>query len=222
MKLYFTPGVCSQAPHIVLREADIEFELVEVNLATKRTSSGEDFANVNPLGYVPVLEVGEGFALREGPAIMQYIADLAPNKYLLPLNGSNDRYRAHEWLNFLTTEIHKGFVPLIYERKMKRFADFAAYNKPKIEKSFALVDKHLAGKEFVMGNTYTAVDSYLWVLCNWGKAPWINSVFDADVDLTHLENLRDWHERIAARPAVADAVAAEWQAARPATSPTKG
>src|SRR5262245_59098653 len=109
MKLYFSPGTCALSPHIALLEAQLPFELLRVDLKAKRVADGRDFATINPKGYVPVLELDNGERLSEGPAIVQYIADQVPDKKLAPPNGSFERYRLQEWLNFTTSELHKNF-----------------------------------------------------------------------------------------------------------------
>ncbi len=112
MKLYYSPGACSLSPHIALREAGLPFELVLASTKTKKRADGSDYLAINPKGQVPTLELDDGQRLTEGPAIVQYIADLVPAKKLAPPAGTMPRYRVMEWLNFVTSELHKGFSPL--------------------------------------------------------------------------------------------------------------
>jgi glutathione S-transferase len=211
MKLYYSPGLCSQAPHIVLREAGVPFGLVKVDLVTKLTTSGTSFFGINPLGYVPALELDDGVILTESATIMHYIADLVPDTGLAPAFGSFERVRLQQMTNFLSTEVHKSFVPLIYELKNPRFGDYARFMKPKLKKRFAWLDVQLALRPYILGSTFTLADAYLFVLTNWAKASWIESVFDTDLDLSEFENLREWHARVARRPAVQAALQAEGQ-----------
>jgi glutathione S-transferase len=209
MQLYYTPGLCSQAPHIALRETSLPFRLVEVDLARKTTLGGGDYTDLNPLGYIPLLELDDGRVLRETQVLLQYIADQAPGSGLAAPQGTIERYRLQEWLNFLASEIHKGFVPLIYGAKSDRFKDYIGLARPKLRKAFAWIDVQLATAPYLLGRTYSVADIYLWVLTNWSKASWIDSIFDADLDLTDFDNLREWHARIAERPAIVSALEAE-------------
>jgi len=148
MKLYYIPAACSLAPHIVLHELGLEAALVRVDHRKHLTEDGEDFHRVNSMGYVPALELDDGSVLREGPAIVQYLGDRKPELGLVPPNGSMQRYRLQEWLNFLATEIHKGFIPLLYARLAGQYVDTA---RPKLEQRFAWIDAQLADRRFLMG-----------------------------------------------------------------------
>ena len=198
MKLYYTPGACSMNPHIMLREAGLKFDLVKVDLGSHKTEKGADFYAINPKGYVPALELDNGQALTENPAIVQYIADQAPEKKLAPANGTLERYRLQEWLGFIGTEIHKTFGPLwnpnVAEAEKKATHD-------KLTKRFEYVAKNLEGKQYLMGD-FSAVDAYLFVMLQWSQ--------HHKVDLSKFPALKAYHERIAARPAVKETLAAEF------------
>ena len=139
MKLYYSPGACSLSPHIALREAGLNFELVQVDLASKKTASGQDYLEINPFGYVPCLQLDDGRMLAEGPAILQYVADQVPGKLLAPANGSWERVRLQEWLNFITSEIHKGFTPLFVPTSSDEMK--AAAKQLEFERAAALRDE---------------------------------------------------------------------------------
>ncbi len=198
MKLYYAPGVCSQAPHILLREAELPFELEKVDLATKRTETGRDYWEINPNGYVPTLEIEPGLYLTEGPAIMQYIADKVPSRKLAPPAGSLERYRLQSWLNFITAEIHKGFSPLF---KPDWPEEAKALVREQLAKRFDHVEAHLAIHGYLMGDTFTVADAYLFVTSGWAKA--------VGIDLARWPNLQAYRQRIAARQTVKAALAAE-------------
>jgi glutathione S-transferase len=206
MKLYHAPGSCSQAIRIVLEEAGIEAQLIKVDARTHLIEDGSDYYDVNAPGYVPLLELDDGTYLREGPVIAQYLADRRPELELAPAHGTMDRYRLLEWLNFLTSEIHKGFIPLLYAVAAGKYVDTA---RPKLESRFAWVDRQLAGKDFLMGDQFTIADAYLFSLTGWGRAEWMKSVYNADIDLTQFRNLQTWYERIRRRAAVQRVLSAE-------------
>ncbi|WP_174909969.1 glutathione transferase GstA [Burkholderia diffusa] len=212
MKLYHAPGSCSQAIRIVLREAGIDAKIVTVDARKHRIEDGRDYYDVNELGYVPLLELDDGTMLREGPVIAQYLADLRPDAELAPAYGTLARYRLMEWLNFLGTEIHKGFIPLLYAVQAGKYVDPA---RQKLDSRFAWIDRQLDGKTFVTGDTFTIGDAYLFALTGWGKADWMRSVYNADIDLSRYTNLRAWYERVRARPAVQQVLQAD---ARPDVS----
>lgn len=206
MKLYFSPGSCSLSPHIALREAGLDFELVRVDTRTHTYGDGQDYYKINELGYVPVLQTDGGEVFREGTTLIQYIADQAPGVGLAPANGTLERYRLQEWLSFLSTEIHKGFIPLFYGASAEGYFDIA---RAKLLERFQWVDAQLADKAHLMGDQFTIADGYLFALAGWAKADWMSSVFNLDVDLTGLKNLAAWHRRVAGRPAVQAALKAE-------------
>lgn len=198
MKLYYSPGACSLSPHIALREAGLAFEPVLAPTKTHQLPDGSDYYAVNPLGYVPLLELDDGTRLREGPAIVQYIADQAPLKNLAPANGTLPRYRLQEWLTFIGTEVHKTFSPLFNpampEDAKKVFRD-------KLAQRFAWVDGELAGKDYLMGEHFSVADGYLFTVSRWAKP--------MHIDLSSFANLLAWQERVGARPAVQEALKVE-------------
>jgi glutathione S-transferase len=198
MKLYYSPGACSLSPHIVAREAGIAIQLQKVNTKDKSMEGGGDFWQVNPRGYVPVLELDNGERLTEGPAIVQYLADQKPETGLAPKNGSIERYRLQEWLNFLTSELHKQFSPLFRPNTPE---DYKPIAKENIGKRFDWLDKQLAGKDYLMGKTFTVADAYLFVLTNWTKP--------TQIDLAKWPNIQAFNKRVAARPKVKEAMQVE-------------
>ena len=179
MKLYYSPGACSLSPHIALREAGLAFEPVLASTKTHKLQDGIDYYQLNPLGYVPLLELDDGTRLREGPAIVQYIADLAPLKNLAPANGTLPRYRLQEWLTFIGTEIHKTFSPLFHpampEEAKKIFRD-------KLLSRFQWLNGELAGKDYLVGEHFSVADGYLYTVTRWAKP--------MNIDLTSCPNLR--------------------------------
>ncbi|MBX3585353.1 MAG: glutathione transferase GstA [Ramlibacter sp.] len=198
MKLYYSPGACSLSPHIALREAGIAFEAVKAPTKTHQLDDGTDYYTINPLGYVPLLELDDGTRLREGPAIVQYIADQAPAKNLAPANGTLPRYRLQEWLTFIGTEVHKGFSPL-FNPAMPEEAKTLA--KERLATRLKWVDGELAGKQYLMGEAFSVADGYLFTVTNWAKP--------VGVDLSGYPNLLAYRERVGARPAVQEAMKAE-------------
>ena len=198
MKLYYAPGACSLAPHIALREAGLPFEAVAVNLKTRQLADGGDYLAINPKGQVPLLELDNGERLAEGPVIQQYIADLAPASALMPPAGSWARYRVLEWLNFITSELHKGFSPLFNPAVPAEVKPlFAA----RVKERLAWVDGELAGREHLTGAPFTIADSYLFVVSNW--------TVPTGIDISDLPHLLAFRARVAARPAVQAAMRAE-------------
>lgn len=204
MKLYYMPAACSLSPHIVARELELPIQLIKVDYKTHCTEDDRDFHELSPFGYVPLLELDDGMTLREGPAIVQYLADLKPEANLAPANGTTERYRLQEWLNFLTSEIHKGFIPLLYARLAGQYGVETA--KPKLEKRYAWLDEHLASNPYLMGDTYSVADAYLYALTQWGQASWLEPTYRANISYDGLENLRDWYRRMRERPAVRSAL----------------
>ena len=198
MKLYFSPGTCSLSPHIALREAGVSIELVPVNIKTHKLSDGSDYYAINPKGSVPVLELDDGKRLTEGPAIVQYIADLAPSTGLAPANGTWERYRLQEWLNFITSELHKGFSPLFNPKFPE---EGKALARDRLNDRLKWVDEQLEGKAYLMGEGFTVADGYLFTVTGWGKF--------VGVDITPLQQLSAFMARVAARPAVQAALKAE-------------
>jgi glutathione S-transferase len=198
MKLYYSPGACSLSPHIALREAGIAFEPVLASTKSHKLQDGTDYYGINPLGYVPMLELDDGTRLREGPAIVQYIADLAPTKNLAPAAGTLSRYRLQEWLTFIGTEIHKTYSPF-FNPAMPDEAK--AVFKSKLQSRYEWLDRELAGKEYLMGDHFTVADGYLFTVTNWAKP--------VGIDLSPYPNVQAWHARVGARPKVQEALKAE-------------
>ncbi len=198
MKLYYSPGACSLSPHIVLHEAGLKYQPVMVSLKTHQLADGSDYYPVNPKGSVPLLELDDGQRLSEGPAIVQYLADLAPASNLAPAAGTMARYRLQEWLNFTTSEIHKGFSPL-FNAAMPEEAKAIA--RAKLTDRYRWVNEQLEGKSYLMGDTFTVADAYLFTVTNWAK--------HVGVDLAVFANLNAYQARVAARPAVQAAMKAE-------------
>jgi glutathione S-transferase len=198
MKLYYSPGACSLSPHIVSRELGIPVELKKVNTKDKSVEGGGDYRQVNPRGYVPALVLDNGEILTEGPAIVQYLADRKPQARLAPEHGSFERYRLQEWLNFLTSEIHKTFSPLFKPNTPEEYRKIAKEN---LAGRFDWLDQQLAGKDYLMGSQFTVADAYLFVLLGW-TAP-------TQIDLAKWPNLAAFHKRVGARPKVKEALEAE-------------
>ncbi len=198
MKLYYSPGACSLSPHIVLREAGLAFTPVLASTKTHQLADGTDYYTINPKGYVPLLELDDGQRLSEGPAIVQYIADQVPAKKLVPAAGTMERYRAIEWLNFIGTELHKGFSPL-FNPAMPDEAKALA--KAKVSERLKWVDSQLEGRQYLMGDQFSVPDAYLFTVANWTKF--------VGIDISGLKNLGAFMARMAARPAVQEALKAE-------------
>lgn len=198
MKLYYAPGACSLSPHIVARELELPIEIRKVNNKDKTIEGGGDYWKINPRGYVPALELDGGEILTEGPAIVQYLADRKPEAGLAPKAGTLERYRLQEWLNFLTSEVHKQFSPLF---KPNTPEDYKPIAKQNIATRFDWLEQQLAGKDFLMGRQFTVADAYLFVLLNWTKSQ--------QIDLSRWPNLAAFRKRVAARPHVKEAMKAE-------------
>ena len=198
MKLYYAPAACSLAPHIVLRETGLPFTLEKVDTATHLTPAGADYYTLNPKGQVPLLQLDDGSLLSEGPILAQYIADRAGHTTLMPAAGSLARYRVMEWQNYITSELHKTYTPLFSP-------DFDAAAKATLRalllKKYDWVNSQLEGREHLTGADFTAADAYLFVVTGWAKF--------VDLDLSHLPHLQAFVRRVAARPAVREAMKAE-------------
>ena len=198
MKLYYMPGACSLSPHIVLNEAGLAFDKVKVDGKTKATDAGGDFRSVNPLGYVPLLELDDGTKISEGPAIVQYIADKVPAKNLAPANGTPERTKLQSWLNFISSEC---------TRASRRCSTRRCRTRPRSSSAsgsatrFAHLDKHLASNDYLMGKNFSVADAYLFTVSNWAAR--------VDVDLSSFANVLAYRKRIAERPAVQAAMKAE-------------
>lgn len=198
MKLYYSPGACSLSPHIVARESGLPIDLVKVDLGAKKTASGEDFTAINPKGYVPALKLDDGALLTEGSVIVQYLADRAGKTSLLPAAGKMERYRVQEMLNFVATELHKTFGPFFSPDTPDSYKESL---KKKLLGRFAMVDKELAGKDYLTGKEFSVADAYLYTIASWRNYIGLN--------LDHLPNLSATLKRIEARPAVQAALKAE-------------
>lgn len=198
MKLYYIPGASSLAAHIVLREAGLPFELDRVSMKTKKTSGGEDFAGINPKGHVPALKLDDATVLTECPVVLQYLADRAPEKKLAPPAGSMERYRLMEWLNYITSELHKGFGVFFTPGATDDCKNLA---RTELVKRLDFVEQHLGKRDFLLGDDFTVADAYLFSVVGWSK--YVN------LDLAGWPALKAYHERMAARPAVAAAMQAE-------------
>ena len=198
MKLYFSPGACSLSPHIVAREAGLPVTLVRVDTKGKKTITGDDYLSINGKGYVPLLELDDGTRLTEGPAIVQYLADRAPQKKLAPANGTIERYKLQEWLNFITSELHKQFSPL-FDPSMPE--DAKAKFRDKIAARFDWVVAQLGDKPYLTGEDFTVADAYLFTVANWTKY--------TGIDLAHWPLLQAYMARVAARHAVQAALKEE-------------
>jgi glutathione S-transferase len=198
MKLYYAPHACSLAPHIVLRELDLPFELIRVDNTTKRTANGEDFLAINPKGYVAALQLDNEHVLTEGPAILQYLADLRPEANLIPVSGTFERVRLQEWLNFVSTEIHGGLGWLF----SSQFPDeVKALIKQKLFKRFVVLSQTLERQDYLMADRFSIADAYLFTVLRW------TSLFG--IDLNQWPALVRFQARVDQRPAVKAALAAE-------------
>jgi glutathione S-transferase len=197
MKLYYSRGACSLTPHIVLRELGIPFELVRVDTRAHKTENGTDYYSVNPKGYVPVLQLDDGSILTEGPVIDQYLADRKPEANLVPRAGTMERYRLQEWLNFISSEIHKSFTPLFGNApdETKQLA------RDRIAKRFDLVEKELSSRPYLLGGSFTVADAYLYNMLRWTGF--------TGIDLGKWPSLQAFFARVDARPSVQAALAAE-------------
>ena len=198
MKLYYSPGACSLSPHIALREAGLPFELVLASTKTKKLADGSDYLAINPKGQVPMLALDNGVHLTEGPAIVQYIADQAPASGLAPAAGTIERYQLMSWLNFITSELHKGFSPLFSPDTP---ADYKPLLRERLLARLAYVDEQLASSPYLLGEPYTVADIYLFVVSGWGQY--------VGVDISGLHKLMALRERVASRPAVTEAMKVE-------------
>lgn len=198
MKLFFSPAACSLSPHIVLRESGLPFELVRIDMVARKTADGADYSKINPKGQVPALQLDDGQIITEGPVIVQYVADLVPAKKLVPAAGTIDRYRVQEWLNFTCSEIHKNFG-LIF--KFRDVEGIAPALTGLINERLRYLEQQLAGKEYLVGDTFTIADAYMFTALSWCKF--------LGIEWTELPLITAYSARIAARPAVIEAMQAE-------------
>jgi glutathione S-transferase len=198
MKLYYSPGACSLSPHIALCESGLPFDLVKVDIRAKKLEDGSDYLGVNPKGSVPALGLDDGGVLTEGPAIVQMIADKVGGGKLAPENGSHERYRLQEWLNFISTDLHKSFGPLfspVLAEEAKQFF------RDRIMKHLGYVERQLAGKDYLMGSQFSVADGYLFVILTWADR--------MKIDLSAMPNLTAYKARVAVRPKVQQAMQSE-------------
>lgn len=198
MKLYYAPGACSLAPHIVAREAGLDIALDRVDLGSRKTADGGDYLAVNPKGYVPALQLDNSEVLTEAAALVQYLADRKPEANLAPAAGTMERYRLVEWLTFISTELHKGFGPLW---NPKAAEDTKQAAKDKLASRFAFLEEQLAGRDFLTGSRFSVADAYAFTILNWTGMH--------GIDLAAYPKLRAFMDRVAARPKVQEALRAE-------------
>lgn len=198
MKLYFSPGACSLAPHIVMREVGAVFSLVKVDTETHLTATGANYYDVNAKGQVPLLELDDGTRLSEGPVISQFITDQAANTSLMPAAGSVARYRVMEWLNHITSEIHKSFTPLFNAAFNASAKELHAHL---LRKKFEWIDSQLSGRKYLTGEEFTAADAYLFTVTGWAR--------HVKLGISDLPHLQRFLIDVAARPAVREAMKAE-------------
>jgi glutathione S-transferase len=200
MKLYYAPGACSLSPHIALREADLRFTLVKTDTKTKKLEGGGDYWAINPKGYVPCLELDNGERLTEGPAIVQYIADRAPAKALAPESGSFERYRLQEWLNYVSTELHKGYGALFTPTTPQ---DYKPIVLDRLALRYELVEAALSKQPYLLGAGFSVADAYLFVVTRWAN--------HVKLSLERFPSLVAFQARVRERPAVRAALEAEGQ-----------
>ena len=198
MKLYYSPGACSLSPHIALREAGLNFELGQVDLASKKTASGQDYLEINPAGYVPCLQLDDGRMLSEGPAILQYVADQVPGKHLAPANGSFERYHLQQWLNFISAELHKNFSPLFNPATSD---DWKNAVRKTLNSRLGQVARHLQRGPYLLGDQLSVADIYLFVVVGWSA--------HVNLDISPWPALQAFMGRVGGREAVQAALRAE-------------
>jgi glutathione S-transferase len=198
MKLYYSPGACSLSPHIALLEAGLPYDLVKVDLRAKKLENGDDYLKVNPKGQVPALALDNGQVVTEGPVIVQMIADHAKDKNLAPPRDSEERYKLQEWLNYITSELHKNFGPMFSPVLTD---DAKAFFKDRVMGKFKYVDSQLAGRDYLMGKQFTVADGYLFTMLSWAEHLKFN--------LSAMPNLLAYKARVGARPKVQEALTRE-------------
>ena len=205
MKIYYSPAACSMATHIMLEEAGLKYQAIKVDLREKKTETGADFFKVNPKGQVPVLETDDGQILTEGAVLLQFVADQSPEKNLLPKLGTWERYKANEWLNYVATEIHKGMVSFFTIDSMvankEGNAEFRTAATANLSKKLDFLSEHFKNNQFLLGNQFSAADSYLFTILNWHG--WLK------FDLTKWPAIMSYMERIKSRPSVQKVMKAE-------------
>lgn len=202
MKLYFSPGACSLASTIAFHEAGVPVELVPVDTKVHQLKDGSDYYKINPKGYVPALQLDNGEVFTEGAALLQYIGDQKPESAVIPRQGTLDRFRANEWLTFISSEIHKSFSPLFNPALTD---EAKTVFKDKLAKRFDGLDKHFATHKFLMGEQFTVADGYLYTVISWSP--------HVGIDLAKWKHLAEFRQRVADRPKVKAALQAEKAAA---------
>lgn len=202
MKLYFSPGACSQASTIAFHEAGVPVELVRVDTKTHTLKDGSDYYKINPRGYVPAIQLDSGEVFTEGAALLQFIGDQKPESAVIPKVGTLERFRANEWLTFISSEIHKSYSPL-FNPTLDDAAK--ATFKDKLAKRFDALDKHFADHKFLMGEQFIVADGYLYTVISWSNG--------VGLDLSKWPNLAAFRQRVADRPKVKAALQAEKAAA---------
>ena len=195
MKLYYSPGACSMSPHIVLAESGVAADLVKVSLQSHKLEDGTDYYTINSKGAVPALRLDDGSVLTEGPAIVQYIADKAPASKLAPANGTLERYRLQEWLNYITAELHKT-LSILFDKSITD--DYRAATRARVAKRIEWIAAQLGSKQYLMGDPFTVADAYLFTMLTWHD--WLT--FD-------LGALQPYFDRVRARPKVIDVLKSE-------------
>jgi glutathione S-transferase len=198
MKLFYAPGVCSLSPHIVAKEAGIALDLVKTDIKTKKVAGDGDYLKTNPLGYVPALQLDDGTILTEGPAIVQYLADKVPAKGLAPANGTLERYKLQSWLNFLSSEMHKGFSPLFNPAMPEEAKKIA---KERLAARLDHLNKHFAKNDYLMGKQFTVPDAYCFTVLRWTQP--------SNIDLAPYPHIQAFMKRMRVRPAVQAALKVE-------------
>jgi len=198
MKLYYSPGACSLSPHIVAHELGIPLSIEKVDTKTKRTETGRDYWQINPKGYVPALELGNGEVLTEGPAIVQYLADQKGNTQLAPANGTFARARLQEMLNYITAEIHKTYSPLFKDDTPEATRE---ERKAYLQRRYEYIERILSKQPWLLGEHFTVADAYLFTVTRWAAG--------VKLDLSGYPDLLAFQERVAKRPAVQAAMLAE-------------
>jgi glutathione S-transferase len=202
MKLYFAPGVCSLSPHIVFKETGVPFQAVKTDIRAKTFEGGGDYKTISPLGYVPALQLTDGTILTEGPAIVQYIADQVPNAHMTPAKGSSDHYKMLAWLNFISTEVHKGFTPLLSPAIAPKLTDEAkAVFLDRLVARLSHLDKHMATNDYLLGKAFSVADAYCFTTLRWTAG--------IKLDLAPFPHIQAYMKRVQARPAVQAAMQAE-------------
>jgi glutathione S-transferase len=199
MKLYYSPGACSLAAHIVAREGGLDFELIKVDLAAYKTEAGDDYLAINPRGYVPAIKLDDDEVYTEAAAVVQYLGEQAPQAGLVPPPGSKERFQVNQWVAFVAAELHKTFSPWLFQAKGADSTKQAS--RDKLGRRFAELDRRLATRAYLTGDTFTVADAYAFTIVNWSNF--------VEVDLAPYLNLSAYMARVAARPKVREALVAE-------------